>query len=118
MNYPNGVTSGDIDSLCQSDNSTPNRHDCIGCSREIEQCPDTRWWFFSDEFTHYKPTHRADFTNAFDTQEGWWCSADCFNELALDAEPHASDCNVWVKEPCSCITHQEPTKLFLVGGAR
>lgn len=97
MNYPNGVTSGDIDNLCQTDNSTPNRHDCIGCHREIEQDDDTRWWFFSDEFPYTKPTHRCDFTVPFETEEGVWCNEGCYNELAINAD--------------------EP-KLFLVGGAR
>ena len=86
-NIPAGTTPRDIDNLCRpADNDFPNRHDYIGCHREIEQDDDTRWFFFSDEFPTWKPTHRSDFTDAFITQEGWWCSKDCYNELALDAE--------------------------------
>lgn len=102
MNYPDSVSQRDITALCQTDNSTPNRHDCMLCSREIEQCDDTRWWFFSDEFVHTKPTHRCDFTDAFETFAGWVCSTACWNDYAMDAEESLPDPEV-------------PAKLFLVG---
>ncbi|HTF70250.1 MAG TPA: hypothetical protein VK638_46995 [Edaphobacter sp.] len=87
MNLPAGVTPRDIDNLCRPDDSFPNRHDCVGCKREIEQCPDTGWFFISEDFPTWKPTHRSDFTLAFKTEEGWWCNAGCYNDHAVDAEP-------------------------------
>lgn len=102
-NLPPGTTQRDIDKLCQASDSTPHRFDCMLCSREIEQCDDTQWFFFTDEFTHTKPTHRCDFTDAFETHAGWVCSTACWNDHALDE---------------NCEPEAEPAKLFLVGGAR
>ena len=92
-NLPAGVTPREIDHLCRPDDSFPNRHDCILCSRQIEQDDDTRWWFFSDEFTSYKPTHRADFTDAFETHAGWVCGTSCWNDYAIDAEEKCDRCD-------------------------
>jgi hypothetical protein len=105
MNYPSGTTQRDITNLCNGDNRYPNRHDCILCNREIEQDDDTRWWFFAADFTDWRPTHRCDFTDAFETHAGWVCSAACWNDHALDLD-EVSDLNEEV----------EPGRPFLVKG--
>lgn len=97
--YPAGTTPRDIDNLCITDDSYPNREECFLCKCMIQQCPDTRWWFVEDP-SGWVPTHRSDFTDAFQTQEGWVCSTDCWNE--------------------NCAVNEEEApapRLFLVGGA-
>lgn len=114
-NYPAGVSQGDIDALCMPTNSLPNREECFLCKSMIQQQEDFGWWFIED-VSGWVPTHKADSTDAFQTEQGWCCSTDCWNEnCALNEEPHASDCSVWVKEPCSCVTGKG--RLFLIGGA-
>jgi hypothetical protein len=83
MNYPNGVTQGDITAL-SSDSSYPNRHDCVGCFRMIEQDDYSRRWFYED--LGHRPYFRSDFLDSFETQEGWWCSAACYNDHALNPD--------------------------------
>lgn len=101
-NYPSGVSQRDITNLCQSGNSIPNQEECFLCHRMIEQDDDSRLWF--DAELGRKPCFRSDWLDAFETQEGWCCGSDCYNDHAVESGPHASDCNVWVKEPCSCVT--------------
>ena len=97
-NIPPGVTPRDIDNLCSIDRYQPNQQECILCSRVIEQDHMTRQWFDADEFAYFKPFYRSDFLNSFETQAGWVCSTDCYNER--------------------CIVGPPAPKLFLVGGSR
>ena len=69
-----------------SEPSSPNRHECVLCLREIEQDGHRRW-FFSD--AAWTPTFRSDFVDAFQTQQGWICSTSCFNDHAVEAEQYA-----------------------------
>lgn len=64
---------------------SPNREICFLCRRAILQDDDTGWWYLEDE-SGWVPTHKSDFTPAYETQAGWVCSTDCFNDHAIDAE--------------------------------
>lgn len=72
------------DGLRFASETSPNREECFLCHRMIQQDPDTGWWFIEDE-SGWVPTHKSDFTNAYETRQGWICGTDCFDEHALSA---------------------------------
>ena len=88
MNYPNGTTQRDITNLCSTDRHENNQQICELCGKVIEQDRSTRLWFDADEFAYFKPYFRSDFLDSFETQEGWVCSTDCFNERPEEAAHH------------------------------
>jgi hypothetical protein len=69
-----------------SEDSYPNREECFLCRRMIQQCPDFERWFIEDE-SGWVPTHYSDFTDAFQTEQGWVCGSSCWNEnVALNED--------------------------------
>ena len=63
----------------------PNREECFLCHRMIQQSADFDRWFIEDE-SGWIPTHYSDFTDAYETQEGWVCGPECWDNHAVDAE--------------------------------
>ncbi len=83
-NYPPGFTQGQHDRIfADALNQNPNREECFLCRRMIQQDPDTGWWFVEDE-SGWIPTHKSDFTNAYQTQEGWICSTVCYDDHTVE----------------------------------
>lgn len=69
-----------------SSEPSPNREECFLCRRMIQQDPDFDRWFIEDE-SGWVPTHYSDFTDAFQTQQGWCCGSACWNDnVALNED--------------------------------
>jgi hypothetical protein len=84
VNYPAGFTQGEHDRTFGGarGNDYPNREDCFLCSRSIEQDPESRHWFLEEDVDLYGIENLgfSQSVDAFETQEGWVCSADCWND--------------------------------------
>jgi hypothetical protein len=85
-NYPAGFTQGEHDrTFADAPNQFPNTEECFLCHLQIEQDDDTRWWF--DANLAWKPTFRSDWLDSFETQSGWVCSSQCWNDrVALNED--------------------------------
>lgn len=69
-----------------SSEPNPNRQICFLCGRSILQCDDSGWWYLEDE-SGWVPTHKSDFTNAYETKQGWICGTACWDNHSVEAAP-------------------------------
>jgi hypothetical protein len=111
-NYPAGFTQGEHDRTFganPNEDRMGNEEDCTLCHRAFVQDTFDRRFYYADDVELYGFQHLSysKSIDPFEFQGGWICSESCWNDrvaLNEDEGPHTSDCNVWVKEPCSCIT--------------
>jgi hypothetical protein len=93
-NLPPGVSTRDIDTLgANSDQDRyGNEEDCVLCHRAfIQDTFDQRFYFADDvEYYGFKNLSYSKSIDPFETQGGWICGKDCYNDHAVEAdEPEA-----------------------------